>query len=286
MRLKILADSCCDLPKELIDEYHIDILPITVINGDKEYEDFFQITAKEVYDQMRVGVEFKTAQIPPKVFIDKFTEYAKDNIDVIYIAFSSQLSGTYQSSIFARETVKEQYPNVNIEIIDTKAATLGCGMIVLKAAEMVMSKEPKENIINTIYDYIENLEHIFTVDDIEYLFRGGRVTRMQSLLGGMLNIKPVLHVEDGKLIAIEKARGNNKAYKFILEEMEKRIIHKNDIDIISIAHGDDEDLAMKIKLMIEEKFKVNKFLIGHIGAAIGAHVGPGTIAIMFSNKKI
>lgn len=286
MKLQILADSCCDLPKNLIEKYEIDILPITVINQNVEYEDFFEITAKEVYEQMRNGVEFKTAQIPPQRFIEKFTEYAQNNIEAIYIAFSSELSGTYQSAIFARETVKEQYPNLSIEIIDSRAATLGCGMIALKAAEMVKNKSSKEDILDTILKYIESMEHIFTVDDIEYLFKGGRVSRMQSLLGGMLNIKPVLHVEDGKLIAIEKARGKNKAYKFILEEIEKRIIDKNNIETIAIAHGDDEETALKIKTMLEDKFKVDNFLISQIGAAVGSHSGPGTIAIMFLNKKI
>lgn len=286
MKLQILADSCCDLPKNLIEKYEIDILPITVINQNVEYEDFFEITAKEVYQQMRNGVEFKTAQIPPQRFIEKFTEYAQNNIEAIYIAFSSELSGTYQSAIFARETVKEQYPNLSIEIIDSRAATLGCGMIALKAAEMVKNKSSKEDILDTVLKYIESMEHIFTVDDIEYLFKGGRVSRMQSLLGGMLNIKPVLHVEDGKLVAIEKARGKNKAYKFILEEIEKRIIDKNNIETIAIAHGDDEETALKIKTMLEDKFKVDNFLISQIGAAVGSHSGPGTIAIMFLNKKI
>lgn len=174
MSVKILSDSACDLPKEILDEYKIDILPIVVIKDDKEYLDGETINPKEVYDGMRKGEVFKTAQIPPHIFNERFIEYGKNNESVIYIAFSSGLSGTYETALFVRERVFEEYPNLDLDIIDGKSASGGFGLIVSYAGRMAKEGRAKEEIIETIGFLKENIEHIFTVDDIEYLFRGGQ----------------------------------------------------------------------------------------------------------------
>lgn len=286
MSIRILSDSACDLPKELIEEYNIDILPIILIKDDKEYLDNVTITPEEVYEDMRNGGMYKTAQIPPKAFNDKFLEYAKNGESVIYVAFSSGLSGTYQTSVFVKESILEEYPDFDLDIVDTKAATGGFGMMVLKAAQMAKEGKTKEEILHMLDFYVKHMEHIFTVDDIEYLFRGGRVTRTQAFVGGLLNIKPVLNVEDGKLVPIEKIRGKNKVLKTMLNIMEQR---SKDADIknqtIGISHGDDMEMALKAKEMIGEYFGATDFLINTIGAAIGAHSGPGTLTITFLNNK-
>lgn len=286
MSVRILSDSACDLPEDIVKEYGIDILPIMVIKEDKEYLDNITIKPEEVYDGMKNGEVFKTAQIPPNTFNEKFLEYAKNGDSVIYIAFSSGLSGTYQTSIFVKDTILEEYPDFDLDIIDSKAATGGFGLMVLKAAQMAKEGKSKEEIIQLLEFYASHMEHIFTVNDIEYLFRGGRVTRSQAFLGGLLNIKPVLDMEDGKLLPIEKARGNNKAYKIMMDiigERSKDADLKN--QIMGISHGDNLELALKVKEMITESFGTTEFLINTIGAAIGAHSGPGTIAITFLNKK-
>ncbi len=285
MTIKILSDSACDLPEDILREYDIDILPIVVIKDDVEYFDRQTIDPISVYDDMKEGEIYTTSQITANTFSEKFTEYAKNGDSVIYIAFSSGLSGTYQTSELAREIVKAEYPGLDLDIVDTKAASGGFGLIVLHAAKLAKEGKSKEELLQAIDFFKDSMQHIFTVDDIEYLFRGGRVTRTQAFVGGILNIKPVLHVEDGKLIPLEKVRGKNKVYKTMLNIMEKRSVG---VDLkkqtIAITHGDDIEGANKLKELMEEKFGVDKFMINTIGAAIGAHSGPGTLAIFFLDK--
>lgn len=282
MNVRILSDSACDLPKEIIEEYNIDLLPIVVIKDEKEYLDGVDISPEQVYGDMRNGEVYKTAQIPPNVFGDKFEEYAKNGDRVIYLAFSSGLSGTYQTSLFVRENVKERYPDLDLEIIDTKAASGGFGSIVFQVAKLAKEGKTKEELIEAANFYIDNIQQIFTVDDMEYLLRGGRVTRTQAFVGGLLNIKPVLHVEDGKLVPLEKVRGKNKVLRKMLSLIEDRSRGANLEDqTIVITHGDDIDTAIKMKDLISERFGSKDFIINNIGASIGAHAGPGTLAIFF-----
>lgn len=286
MAIKILSDSACDLPKEIIEEYNIDILPIILIKEDAEYLDNVTITPEKVYEDMRGGQSYKTAQISPNMFSEKFLEYAKNGDSVIYIAFSSGLSGTYQTSLFVRESILEEYPSFDLDIVDTKAASGGFGLIVLQAAKLAKEGKSKEDILKAVEFYKENMEYIFTVDDIEYLFRGGRVSRVQAFVGGLLNIKPVLHVEDGKLIPLEKVRGRQKVFKCMLDIMEERTKNADlKEQLISITHGDDLEGALKLKELIIERFGAESFIINIIGAAIGAHSGPGTIALFFMSKN-
>lgn len=282
MGVKILTDSACDLSPEVIEEYKIDVLPIIVLQDDVEYFDRIDIQAEEVYDNMRKGYSYTTAQIPPIAFNEKFKEYAENNDSVIYISFSSRLSGIYNTSILIRESVLEEYPGFDLDIVDTKAASGGFGLMVLQAAKLAKEGKSKDEILKTIEFYKENMVSIFTVDNIEYLFRGGRVTRSQAFVGGLLNIKPVLHIEDGRLIPLDKVRGRNKALKYLMDLIEEKA--KGDSlakQTIGITHGDDLETALKVKEAIEERFGTKDFIINIIGATIGAHVGPGTLAIFF-----
>lgn len=285
MTIKILTDSACDLPDSIIEEHSIDILPIILIKDDKESFDKVTISPEDVYGDMRNGQSYKTAQISANSFRDKFIEYGKSKESVIYIGFSSGLSGTYQTSLIVKDMVIEEYPDLDLDIVDTKAASVGFGLIVLYAAKLVEKGKNKEEILKAIEFYKENMEHIFTVDKMEYLFRGGRVTKTQALVGGLLSIKPVLHVEDGKLVFLEKVRGKTKVYKKMLDLMEERSKDANlKKQIIGISHGDDIEGAMKLKNLIMERFEIEAFLINIIGGAIGAHSGPGTLALFFLKK--
>lgn len=286
MRVKILTDTGCDLPVDIIKDYDIDILPIVVIKDNEEYLDQLTISSKEVFDGMRAGQVFSTAQIPAQSFNEKFEDYAKSDQPVLYLAFSSGLSGTYQTSLLVRETIKENYPQLDLEIIDTRAATLGFGLIVITAAKMAKEGKTREEIINEVNIQVENLQSIFTVDDLEYLFRGGRVSKTAALVGGLLNIKPVLTVnKEGKLVPIEKLRGRNKVFKRMIELMKERNEGADySTSLVSISHGDDIEGAMKLKDMISQEFGTKDFLINTIGAGIGSHSGPGTIALFFHSK--
>lgn len=284
MATKIITDSACDLPKDIIKEYDIEVLPMYVYLGEKEYLDCETIQPKELYDNMRKGMVYKTSQIHPDKFEELFLKHAKNNDKVIYISFSSGLSGTCQSAEVAKEEVLESYPDASIVIIDSKCASLGFGLVVYKAAKMLKEGKDIDEIIKSIEFNAKHMEHIFTVDDLEYLLRGGRVSKTSAMIGGLLNIKPILDVEDGKLIPIEKIRGRKKTLRRMIEIAEERGVNLKD-QIIGISHGDDIESADMLKKMFEEKFGCKDFIINQIGCAIGSHSGPGTLSIFFLNAK-
>lgn len=285
MSIKIIADSAADLPDEIIERYGIDVAPLVVIHGNKEYLDGESIKPVELLQGMRDGEVYRTAQVPAAEFEKRFKKYAEKKESCLYLAFSSELSGTYQTAVMVKEQIKDEYPDFDLEIVDTKCASLGLGLVVIKAAKMAEEGKSKEEIIKAVNFYIEHMEHIFTVDDLEYLFRGGRVSRTSAFIGGLLNIKPLLDVENGRLVPIEKARGKKRLYKRMLDLMDERGRGLKN-QTVAISHGDDIEAAERLKKMIEDKFGTSSFVINTIGAVIGAHAGPGTLAVFFLNREL
>jgi DegV family protein with EDD domain len=283
--IQIITDSGCDLPYSFLQEHHITLLPLLVHFDDKEYEDLVTIAPKQVYEAMRNGQIVKTAQANPAKMKELFTQYAKENRRCLYIAFSSQLSGTYQTAMAIRNELLEEYPDFQLTIIDSKCASLGQGLAVMKAAELAEKGTPYNLLCETIASYCRHMEHVFTVDNLEFLARGGRISKTSAMVGGLLNIKPLLHVEDGKLVPLEKLRGRKKVFKRMVEIMGER---GDDLQkqVIGISHGDDEEAALELKQLIEKTFGCTRFFISEIGGAIGAHSGPGTLALFFLNKYI
>lgn len=286
MTVKIVSDSCCDLPKDIVEEYGVDILPIIVLDGEKEYLDKVDISPLQVYEGMKKGIVFKTAQVPAPMFEKEFKKIADSKESYIYIAFSSGLSGTYQTALLIKDKIKEENPNLDLEIIDSKSASIGQGLIVYKAAKMAKEGYTKEEIIEAINFYVDHMEHIVTVDNIDYLYRGGRVTRTEAIVGGLLNIKPIIHInEDGELKPIDKVRGRKKAINKMFELVEERGSKANLKDqVIGLLHTDDWETAEKLKERMIEEYGSKEFVINNVGAAIGAHSGPGTLSIFFLNE--
>ncbi|MFL8936417.1 DegV family protein [Rossellomorea oryzaecorticis] len=280
MTVKLFADSASDLPKEFFKQDNIEFFPLKVHIEGQDYEDLISIEPKKVFDKIREGHMPKTSQVSPESFLKKFTEIAEKGEKGIYVAFSSQLSGTYQTAVMIRDQVKEEHPGLDLTIIDSKCASLGYGLVVKSALTALNAGADHQEIIDTINYQAEHMEHLFTVEDLDYLAKGGRVSKASAFLGGLLNIKPLLHVEDGKLVPIEKLRGKKKLLKRILELMEER---GSDLSkqTIAISHGDDEELAFEMKKMIEEKFSPKNVYINIIGCAIGSHTGTGTLAVFF-----
>jgi DegV family protein with EDD domain len=285
MGIKVIADSGADLPKKLIEEFNIKVVPLFVNIDEEEYLDGVTINSMDLFNNMRNGAVYKTAQVSIKTFKELFVEYAKNKEKCIYIAFSSELSGTYQAAVMAKREVLDEYPDFDIDVIDTKAASFGCGLIINHAIKLINDGKNKSEVIEAINFYIEHIEHIFTVDNLEYLYRGGRVSRTTAFVGGLLNIKPILNVEDGKLVPLEKIRGRKKVIKRMVDIMEERGIELAN-QTIGISHGDDLESAEILKQQIEERFGCKNFVVTMIGAVIGAHAGPGTLALFFLNKEI
>lgn len=204
MPVKILADSACDLPKDFYSEQNVTLFPLKVQVNGQEYEDVKTIDPKTVYDAIRGGDVPKTSQVSPLLFEEVFTKMAENNEDGIYIAFSSALSGTYQTSVMILDQVKEKYPNFNLTIVDTKCASLGFGLVVKEAARLAAENVSKEEILKDVLFRSQHMEHLFTVEDLDYLAKGGRVSKASAFLGGLLNIKPILNVEEGNLSQLKK----------------------------------------------------------------------------------
>ncbi|NYE05528.1 DegV family protein with EDD domain [Bacillus niacini] len=283
MPVKILADSACDLPKDFYAEQNVTLFPLKVQVNGQEYEDVKTIDPKTVYDAIRGGDVPKTSQVSPLLFEEVFTKMAENNEDGIYIAFSSALSGTYQTSVMILDQVKEKYPNFNLSIVDTKCASLGFGLVVKEAARLAAENVSKEEILKDVLFRSQHMEHLFTVEDLDYLAKGGRVSKASAFLGGLLNIKPILNVEEGKLVPIEKIRGKKKVYRRIIEIMNERGDNFKD-QIVGISHADTIETALEVKALIEGELNPKEVYISSIGSAVGAHTGPGTISIFFLNK--
>ncbi|UOR13155.1 DegV family protein [Halobacillus amylolyticus] len=284
MSVQILCDSASDLSEETLHKYNLERVSLSVTIDNQEYEDGKTITPKQVYKLMRDGKAPKTSQVSHKTFRDTFTSHVENNQAFIYFSVSSELSGTYQTAKMVEQEIKEDNPDAQFNVIDTKAASLGCGLIAIKAAELARSGASFDEIIEIGTYYAEHMEHIFTVDDLEYLHRGGRVSKTAAFVGSLLKIKPLLHVEDGKLVPLEKIRGSKKVLKRMVEVTQERG-QALEQQRIAISHGDDLETAEKLADMIRTECGTTDIYIDMIGSAIGAHAGPGTIALFFLNKS-
>ena len=283
LTVRILVDSGCDLPLQYLEENHVTLFPLKVLLNDHEYEDLITIESKTIFNAIRSGQVPKTSQVSPLSFEETFTDMAIHNEEGIYIAFSSSLSGTYQTAVLIYNQVKEKYPDFNLSIIDSKCASLGCGLIVREAISLANAGATHEDIVKRVQFLSSHMEHLFTVEDLDYLAKGGRVSKASAFLGGLLNIKPLLNVEDGKLVPLEKIRGKKKLLHRIIEVMKERGAGFEE-QIVGISHADDEKTALEMKQLIKTELHAKEVIMTDIGAVIGSHTGPGTIAVFFLNE--
>lgn len=283
MDIVIITDSSCDLPLDYINDAKVLSLGLISTFKDKDYaEDFGQtLSYKEFYEGVRQGEMPTTSQINSYRFVEEFEKHVEQGKSIIYLAFSSALSGTYNSSLIAKNEVLEKYPNADITIIDTRSASLGVGLIVYYAYEMLKKGCSKDEIVNWVENNKLKVNHLFTVDDLNHLKRGGRISSTSAFVGTILDIKPVLHVNDlGELIPFTKVKGRKKAIRTLFDNLKNRIVNPED-QTIFISHGDCLDDALFLKSLIEKEFNVKGFKINYVGQAIGSHSGPGTLALFF-----
>lgn len=285
MNVSIMTDSASDLSPADAERFGVEIIPLNVISGDASYRDRVDLAPEKLFQDMREGAHFKTSQPAVGVFEQAFREHAEAGRPCLYIAFSSELSGTHQSAVLARQQVLEDFPDWELEIVDSLCASTGLGLIVLHAAEMAAQGAALPAIAEAVRWRASHMEHIFTVDNLEYLLRGGRISAFSAFIGSLLQIKPILHVDQGKLVPIEKIRGRRKVLPRMVEMMAERAAGANlDKQLIGICHGDDLEAAHQLQAMIAERFGCDRFHIAMIGATIGAHAGPGTLSVFFLNE--
>ena len=237
----------------------------------------------EFYEAMRNGSMPTTAQVNPENAKALLEPYLKEGKDILHIAFSSALSGTYNSSRIAAEELMEDYPDRKIIVVDSLGASLGQGLLVYLAQEKKEQGEDMETVAKWAEENRLHMVHLFTVNDLNHLYRGGRISRTTAVVGSMLNIKPVLHVDnDGKLTAIGKVRGRKKSLQELVKLMDEKIGSYHDTcHTIFISHGDCEEDANYVAEKVKEKYQINTIIMNQVGATIGAHSGPGTMALFF-----
>lgn len=284
MSIKVLTDSACDMPAQALQKYEVELMPLYVVEGEKTYRDGIDITPEVLYEKMRRGVHYKTSQIPYADFVKRFTELAEEKQSFVYLSFSSGLSGTYQAAMLAKRDVSEKYPEVEMAVIDTKAVTGGLGLLMREIAEAAQNGADMAELIKLSSYYAAHVRHVFTVTDLEYLYRGGRLNKGTAIVGNMLKISPVLDVdENGELRQLDKARGEKKLLKKMIEYIEKNG-DKLSEQTVYIAHADNLPLVESFVKLATKQLKVNNFEIMPMASIIGTHSGPGTLAVFFFDE--
>lgn len=280
----ISTETNSDLSQDFLDKNGIMVIPHYYNVEETMYgEEGNRLTIKEFYDEMRAGKKVGTAASNPGVILDMFTAAAKAGKDILHISFSSGLSSGYQNVVNGADEVMEEYPDCKIIVIDTLSASLGEGMMIQLALNRKAEGKSIEEIAKEVTEVSAHVSIQFTVDDLEYLYRGGRLSKTSAILGTVINLKPVLHINDeGKLVALAKVRGRKKSFTAMLDNMEAKIGSYKDKQLfIGILHGDCEEDALLLKKMVEDRFGYHDFMIEPIGPSIGAHSGPGTIGLVF-----
>lgn len=279
----ITTDNNADLPEEFYREHGIGCAYFSYTMDNKIYTHENFLSGRELYNKMKEGMMPTTTQINPAGFRMFFEPYLKEGKDILHICFSSGLSGTYNSCCIAAEELREEYPERRICVVDSLCASLGQGMLVYYVQKLKEAGQDMESAAKWAEDHKTHIAHLFTVDDLEHLYRGGRVSRTAAVLGGMLNIKPVLHVDDeGKLIPLGKVRGRKKSILELVAMMDRKIgSYKETCDTVFICHGDCLEDAEFLSAKVREKYKVKTEIINEIGPVIGAHSGQGTLAVFF-----
>ena len=284
----IVTESTTDLTQDLVNELGITIIPM-VFGFENEsylnYPDNREMDIHKFYERVKAGERSTTALINSKTFEEYFEPILKSGDDILYIGFSSGLSGTYNSSLIAAEELKQKYPDSKIVCIDTLAASMGEGLLVYHAVKLKQQGKDIEQVSQWLMDNRLKLNHWFTVDDLNHLRRGGRISAMTATIGSALNVKPILHVDnEGHLIPVHNVRGRKKSINALLEHMEELSINPQE-QTIFISHANCLEDAENLANLVRKKLKIKKIILNFIGPVIGSHTGQGAIALFFIGKE-
>ena len=283
---KIITDSACDLPKAMLQELDVIAVSLTVnFRGETRSDSVEDAAVMELYNAMRGGEVATTAAVNPDGWSGAIESALAAGQDALVMAFSGGLSTTYQSAVIAANDLKETYPDRNVIVVNTCAAALGQGLFVWYACKKRDEGLTLEELAAWAEENKDHVAHWFTVDDLVYLKRGGRVSAATALMGTMLNIKPVLHVDnEGHLVSMVKARGRKAAVNTLVAKLQE-LGEGWDNSTVFICHADCMDDARRLEETVKEKCGVKEVFIGNLGAVIGSHAGPGTLALFFMGKE-
>ena len=283
----IMTDSCCDLTAQMADELGVVVLPLHLLIGEETFANYLdgrEIGFKEFYDRVRGGAMPTTSAVSVGAFEDAMRTVAQEGKDILCLNFSSALSTTYQSAVIAAETVRDEFPEANIRVLDTLSASVGQGLLIYLCAQQKAEGKSLDEVFQYAQEMAPKVAHWVTVDDLNHLKRGGRISATTAFVGSMLSIKPIIYINDeGKLINVGKARGRKPALLQVVSEMEKRLLDPS--LPVFISHGDCEEDAKFVAEEVNKRTGAEVKLISYVGPVIGSHTGAGVIALCFVGKE-
>ncbi|RSJ96944.1 DegV family protein [Streptococcus cristatus] len=285
MTFKILTDSTADLPESWTQEHDVQVLGLTIQLDGQTYETVGpdKLTSEQLLAKMESGSKPTTSQINVGQFEDVFRQYAQEGTAVLYVAFASALSGTYQSAVMAREMVLEDYPEAIITILDTKAASMGEGLLVMKAVGARAAGQGLERTAALLQSLVPRVQTYFLVDDLNHLMRGGRISKAAALMGSLVNIKPIIAVTaDGSLDSVAKVRGKKKAQAEVVGMTLETISEP----LVVIAYAGEKEVAENVKEKLLASGQVTEVLILPLGPVISTHTGPGTLGLFSIGSEL
>ena len=287
MSYKIITDSCCDFTKQQYQDLDLTYVPLTLLYKGKSFDSFTEVDELHAfYDGIRAGEMPTTSAVNPDGWERIMRPILEEGKDVLCLAFSSGLSTTYQSAVIAANELKEEFPDRTIHVIDTLCAALGQGLLVMHACKRRDAGMGLEELTAWVEENKHHLAHWVTVDDLNHLKRGGRVSATTAFVGGLLNIKPIIHVDnDGKLDTVNKVRGRKAAIELLASKVAE-LGEGYDNETVAVAHGDCPEDAEALATLIKAKCPfVKNVVIGYVGGVIGAHTGPGVLVSFFLGKE-
>ena len=283
---KIITDSCCDFTEQQYQELDVLCAPLSVVYNGESHSNFSDpVAVKGFYDLLRTGVMATTSAANPEGWTAIMEPVLKNGQDVLVLAFSSGLSATYQSAVIAAQELQDAYPDRKIRVVDTLCAALGQGLLVWYACKKRDECKTLEELTAWVEENKQHICHWVTVDDLSHLKRGGRISATTALVGTMLNIKPIIYVnEEGKLINTAKVRGRKAAIDFLVKKAQE-LGEGYDNETMFVAHGDCPEDAAALEAALKEKCGVKNVITGYVGPVIGAHTGPGVLVVFFMGKQ-
>ncbi|CAM2973329.1 DegV family protein [Paenibacillus sediminis] len=282
-RIKIFADSTCDLPEDLIKQHHIGIIPLYVIFGEQSYKDGVDITTPQLYEKVeQLGSLPKTAAPSPADFMESFKPFIEQGQDILYISLSSELSSTYQNAQIAAD----EFPEGRVTVFDSLNLSTGIGLQVMKAVDAAEKGSTVSEIVELLHNVRPQVETEFVIDSLDYLYKGGRCSGMQNIVGSLLKIRPVIKVIDGKMTPAYKVRGKReKAIEQLLNNTLDKI-DQMDGDTIFVTHSLADDDAANLQQILREKTGARRVITSNAGCVISSHCGEKTIGILFTKKVL
>lgn len=275
-----MCDSTSDLGLDFLNENDIHLFPLQIHLKEEEYKDVLELQPDKIYQSIAQGIHPKSSQVPVAEYLKMFYELAQKKESGIYIAISSKLSGTYDTALVAHQAILEEYPDFDLRIVDSKTASLGTGVQVVEALKMKNKGKSLDEIEQRIRFMADHLVTLLTVSDLNYLAKGGRISKSQATIGSMLQINPIIEVVDGEVKIIEKVRGKKRLLKQLMEIVETRG-DQLEKQTVGIVYSDEEDMKIKLTEAMESRFKYEELIIRPVGATIATHTGLGTMGVTF-----